>query len=186
MLEDLKKSLEILKAGGIILYPTDTIWGLGCDATNESSVQRIFHIKKRADEKSMLILLDTPGRLHQYVIVPEIAWELLEAGTSAMTIIYPAAKNLAPSLISLDGSTGIRITKDEFCQELIKRFGKPIVSTSANISGNPSPEIFDEIDDEIKTSVDYIVKWRQQDMNKRAPSSIIKLEANGVFKIIRK
>jgi L-threonylcarbamoyladenylate synthase len=186
MQEDLKKSLDVLRKGGLILYPTDTIWGIGCDATNESAVQKIFLIKKREDFKSMLILVDSPGKLERYVIVPDIAWELIEVGTSPLTIIYPGARNLAPGLIAVDGSAGIRITSDEFCLELIKRFGKPIVSTSANLSGTPSPAIFDEIRDEIISSVDYVVSWRQDDIQKRPASAIIKLEENGSFKIIRK
>ena len=186
MHEDLKKSLEVLRNGGLILYPTDTIWGIGCDATNESAVQKIFLIKKREDFKSMLILLDSPGKLERYVTVPDIAWELIEVSTSPLTIIYPGARNIAPGLIAGDGSTGIRITTDDFCIELIKRFGKPIVSTSANISGTASPAIFDEIGDEIISSVDYVVSWRQDDIQKRFASSIIKLEENGSFKIIRK
>jgi L-threonylcarbamoyladenylate synthase len=186
MTDDLKKSLEVLRKGGLILYPTDTIWGIGCDATNEAAVQKVFMIKKREDSKSMLILLDSPGNLERYVTVPGIAWELIEVSNSPVTIIYPGAKNLAYGLISSDGSTGIRITTDEFCTELIKRFGKPIVSTSANISGTPSPAIFDEISDEIISSVDYVVSWRQNDIQKRPASSIIKLEENGIFKIIRK
>jgi L-threonylcarbamoyladenylate synthase len=186
MQEDIKKSLEVIRTGGLILYPTDTIWGIGCDATNEQAVQRIFRIKKREDSKSMLILLDSTARLNAYVTVPDVAWELIEVSTSPLTIIYPGAKNLAKGLIAEDGSTGIRITSDEFCNELIKRFGRPVVSTSANISGTPSPAIFDEIGDEIISSVDYVVKWRQNDITRKPASSIIKLEENGVFKIIRK
>ncbi len=186
MQDDLKKTLVVLRTGGLILYPTDTVWGIGCDATNEQAVQRIFRIKKRDDHKSMLILLDYPGRLNSYVTVPEIAWELINVSTSPLTIIYPGAKNLAKALISEDGSVGIRITSDEFCMELIRRFGKPVVSTSANISGAPSPAIFDEIGDDIISSVDYVVNWRQDDIQKRAASSIIKLHENGRFKIIRK
>ena len=185
MQEDLKKSLEALRTGGLILYPTDTIWGIGCDATNDLAVQKIFQIKKREDFKSMLILLDSPGKLDRYVIVPDIAWELIEVSTSPLTIIYPGARNLAPGLIAEDGSAGIRITTDEFCIDLIKKFGRPIVSTSANISGTPSPAIFDDIRDEIISSVDYVVNWRQDDIQKRPASSIIKLEENGLFKIIR-
>jgi L-threonylcarbamoyladenylate synthase len=186
MQEDIKKSLVVLRSGGLILYPTDTIWGIGCDATNEQAVQRIFRIKKRDDSKSMLILLDLPGRLNAYVTVPDVAWELIEVSTFPLTIIYPGAKNLAKALIAEDGSAGIRITNDEFCIELIKRFGKPVVSTSANISGTPSPATFDEIGDEIISTVDYVVEWRQNDITRKPASSIIKLEENGVFKIIRK
>jgi L-threonylcarbamoyladenylate synthase len=186
MAEDIIRSLEVLRAGGIILYPTDTIWGLGCDATNEAAIRKILRIKKSDDKKSMLILLDEPGKLRNYVTVPDIAWELIEVSTSPLTLIYPGARNLAPGLIAGDGSAGIRITDDEFCRHLISKFRKPVVSTSANITGTPSPAGFSEISDEIINSVDYVVQWRQEDTIKRQHSSIIKLEQNGSFKIIRK
>ena len=184
--DDIQQAIVSLKGGGIILYPTDTIWGLGCDATNEEAIKRIYAIKRREDSKSMLVLLDEPGRLQTYVReVPEIAWELMEVSVKPLTIIYPEGKNLAPSVVSADGSIGIRIVNDPFCRELIHKFRKPLVSTSANISGTPSPAIFDEISDEIRNLVDYVVKWRQDDYIKRAPSSIIKLSYGGLFKIIR-
>ena len=186
MQEDIKKALEILKSGGVILYPTDTVWGLGCDATNEAAVSKIYSIKKREDSKSMLVLLNNSTRISAYIReVPEIAWELIDAAINPITLIYPGAKNLAKNLIAEDGSIGIRIPDDEFCCELIKRFGKPIVSTSANISGEKTPSVFDEISDEIKDSADYIVEWRQDDYTKKPPSSIIKLGEGGLFKIIR-
>ena len=186
MTEDIQKSFEVLRKGGVILYPTDSIWGLGCDATNALAAERIFRIKDREDAKSMLILLDDPGRLERYVTVPEIAWELIESSDSPITIIYPGAKNLAKGLIADDGSAGIRITNDPFCIALIRKLGKPIVSTSANKSGQPSPSVFDEIDGDIISQVDYTVQWRQDDIYSKKPSSIIKIEENGVFKIIRK
>jgi L-threonylcarbamoyladenylate synthase len=186
MQEDIKNALEILRKGGVILYPTDTVWGLGCDATNQEAVAKIYEIKKREDSKSMLTLIDHSGRLNSYIKeIPEIAWELIDASISAITIIYPGAKNLAKNLIAEDGSIGIRISDDDFCKELIKRFGKPLVSTSANISGGNTPSVFSEISEEIKDSVDYIVEWRQDDYTKKPPSSIIKLGEGGVFKIIR-
>lgn len=186
MQEDIKKSLEVIKNGGVILYPTDTVWGLGCDATNQEAVSRIYKIKKREDSKSMLVLIDHTGRLGSYVKeIPDIAWELIDAAVSPITLIYPGAKNLAKNLIAGDGSIGIRISDDEFCRELIKRLGKPLVSSSANISGKKTPFVFSEISDEIKDSVDYIVEWRQDDETKRPPSSIIKLGEGGLFKIIR-
>jgi L-threonylcarbamoyladenylate synthase len=186
MQEDIKKALEILKSGGVILYPTDTVWGLGCDATNEEAVAKIYSIKKREDSKSMLVLLNNSARISSYIKdVPEIAWELIDAAVSPLTLIYPGAKNLAKNLIAEDGSIGIRITDDEFCCELIKRFGKPIVSSSANVSGEKTPAIFSEINDEIKDSVDYTVEWRRDDFTKKSPSSIIKLGEGGLFKIIR-
>lgn len=186
MNEEINRALEVLRKGGLILYPTDTIWGIGCDATNEDAVNRIYRIKKRDDSKSMLILLDSDSRLPSYVRdVPEIAWELNEASDEPLTIIYPGARNIASNLIASDGTAGIRITRDPFCNGLISRFRKPVVSTSANISGQPSPSIFEEITDEIKDSVDYIVNWRQDDSKKGTPSSIIKLDSSGRFTIIR-
>lgn len=186
MQEDIKKALETLRNGGIILYPTDTVWGIGCDATNSAAVARVYEIKKREDSKSMLVLIDQAGRLNSYVReIPDIAWELIEATDKPMTIIYPQAKNLAANLIADDGSIGIRVSDDDFCRELVKRFNKPIVSTSANISGNPTPSVFSEISEEIKDSVDYVVEWRQEDTTKTPPSSIIKLGEGGLFKIIR-
>lgn len=187
MIEDIKSALEVLKKGGIILYPTDTIWGIGCDATNFEAVKKIYNLKKREDSKSMLVLIDSETRLSQYITeVPEIAWQLIEVSTEPMTIIYPEAKNLANNLIAEDGSIGIRITKEEFANSLLQKFRKPIVSTSANISGEKSPSFFDEITDEIKNSVDYIVKYRQSDRTIKKASSIIKLGKKNEIEIIRK
>jgi len=185
--EDVAKAVEILRSGGIILYPTDTIWGIGCDATNTASVNRIYEIKKRQDTKSMLVLMENPNLLTSYIAeVPEIAWELIDVADSPLTIIYPRAKNLAANLLATDGSIGIRITNEAFTQQLIQRFRKPIVSTSANISGQKSPQNFAEISDEIKQSVDYIVGFRQDDRTKSNPSGIIKLGVGGQIEIIRK
>lgn len=187
MHEDLKKAVEILKAGGIILYPTDTIWGIGCDATNEEAVKRVYEIKKREDSKSMLVLMENPALLDRYVNdVPEIAWDLIEVTTTPLTVIYPNAKNLAPNLIASDGSIGIRFTKEPFSSQLVQRFRKPIVSTSANISGEKSPAFFNEISEEIKQQVDYIVEYRRDDVSPSQPSSIIKLGPGGRIDIIRK
>lgn len=186
MKEDVEKALEVLRGGGVIVYPTDTVWGLGCDATNEKAVEKIYRIKKRADSKSMLTLLDSESRLPSYIReVPEIAWELIEVTDTPLTIIYPDARNLAVNLLAEDGSAGIRITSDPFCQALISRLKKPLVSTSANISGETAPSIFSEISDEILSQADYIVKWRQEDMARSKPSSIIKLGHGGVITIIR-
>jgi L-threonylcarbamoyladenylate synthase len=187
MNEDIQKALEVLMKGGVILYPTDTVWGLGCDATNEAAVKRIYEIKQRDDSKSMLVLMDDAGRVASYVRdMPSIAYDLMEANDQPMTLIYPGAKNLAKNLIAEDGSIGIRVATDEFCRKLLYRFRKPIVSSSANISDSPSPANFGEISAEIKTAVDYVVKWRQNDSNKRKPSSIIKLGPKGEVEIIRK
>jgi len=187
MHDDIKKALEILKDGGVILYPTDTIWGIGCDATNEKAVERIYKIKKREDSKSMLVLMENPALLERYINeVPEIAWDLVEVATTPLTVIYPNAKNLAKNLIADDGSIGIRFTKEVFTTQLLQRFHRPLVSTSANISGEKSPVFFAEISEEIKTQVDYIVEYRQDDLTPAQPSSIIKLGVGGRIDIIRK
>lgn len=187
MNEDIKKAIEVLKEGGIILYPTDTIWGVGCDATNEEAVEKLYAIKQRDKSKSMLILLDNPVKLQTYIQeVPDIAWDLIDLTDKPLTIILNGAKNLASNLISNDGSIGIRITAEDFSRELCKRFRKPIVSTSANITGQTAPQNFNQIDPEIISLVDYVVEYRQNEINKHTPSSIIKLEANGSINIIRK
>ena len=187
MNEDLKNALDVLKRGGVILYPTDTIWGLGCDATNEAAVQRIYSIKQREDSKSMLVLMENPALLERYVNeVPDIAWDLIEVASTPLTVIYPNAKNLAKNLLAEDGSIGIRFTREEFSAELLRRFRRPLVSTSANISGQPFPATFYDISEEIKKSVDYIVRFRQEETTPAQPSSIIKLGAGGQIEIIRK
>lgn len=187
MHNDLKKALEVLKNGGVILYPTDTIWGIGCDATKPEAVQRIYKIKKREDSKSMLVLMENPALLERYVDdVPEVAWDLVEVSTTPLTVIYLKAKNLADNLIAADGSVGIRFTKEKFTAQLLQRLRKPLVSTSANISGETAPAIFDEISDEIKDAVDFIVEYRQDDISVAKPSSIIKLGSGGKIDILRK
>ncbi|MCG8410169.1 MAG: threonylcarbamoyl-AMP synthase [Bacteroidales bacterium] len=186
MKNDIDKAIEVLRQGGVILYPTDTIWGLGCDATNEEAVDRIYKIKQRNDQKSLLILLDNAGKIPSYVgSVPDVAWDLIDFATKPLTIIYNDAKNLALNLVSEDGSIGIRIPNDDFCQRLIQRFRKPIVSTSANISGQNAPQNFSEINQELLKLVDYVVDWKQDDFSKSQASSIIKLGNGGEFKIIR-
>jgi L-threonylcarbamoyladenylate synthase len=184
--EDIKECLTTLNKGGIILYPTDTIWGLGCDATNPSAVEKIFSIKSRNQAKSLLILVDGEPMMERYAKnIPEIAFELTSVSDSPLTIILPEGKNLAGGVCSEDGSVGMRICKDDFCQELIGRLRKPIVSTSANLSQKPSPENFDDIDESIINAVDYVVKYRQDDRRKHSASPIIRLEQNGTIKIIR-
>lgn len=184
--EEIKKTVKILQQGGVILYPTDTIWGLGCDATNEKAVTRVYEIKKRTDTKAMLILVDDTSKILNYVEeVPEMAWQLVELTTKPLTIIYPKAKNLPYNLVAEDESIGIRVTDEEFSKKLCAQFGKPIVSTSANISGKATPLNFSEISDEIKSAVDYIVKYRQKETLKPKPSSIIKIEKGNVIQIIR-
>lgn len=185
--EDIVKAVEVLRSGGVILYPTDTIWGIGCDATNPAAVRRIYEIKQRVDAKSMLILMENPNLLNSYISeVPEIAWDLIEVADTPLTIIYPGAKNLATNLYATDGSIGIRITSEPFTQQLIQRFRKPVVSTSANISGQKSPQNFSEISGEILRLMDYIVDYRQDDLSKSNPSGIIKLGIGGQIEVIRK
>ena len=186
MHDEIKKTVEVLRSGGVILYPTDTVWGLGCDATNEQAVKRIFEIKKRADAKAMLVLIDNPGKLQSYVDeVPDIAWDLIEITEKPLTIIYPEARNLAPNLIAEDKSVGIRITSEDFSKKLCAQFRKPIVSTSANVSGEPTPANFSQISDEIKSAVDFVVNFRQDELSQPKPSSIIKLGKGNIFQLIR-
>ncbi len=187
MQEDIRKACEVLRNGGMILYPTDTIWGIGCDATNEEAVKKIYKLKQRDDSKSMLLLLDNPAKLQTYVQeVPDIAWDLIELADKPLTIIYEGARNLAPALIAADGTIGIRITHELFSRELCKQFRKPIVSTSANISGQPTPSRFSQISREIIEGVDYVVKYRQKEQTDSKTSSIIRLTRNGTIQIVRK
>lgn len=188
MEEELKNTLEVLKKGGTILYPTDTVWGIGCDARNKEAVNKIYKIKERAEYKSMVVLVSDDKMINRYVKeVPAIAWDLIEtAGTDPLTIIYPDGRMLAENIIAADSSVGIRIVQDEFCRNLIHKFGKPIVSTSANISGDPTPTGFPGINPKIINKVDYIVNLRQKEANNPKPSTIIKVALNGEVKIIRK
>lgn len=175
-----------MREGGVILYPTDTIWGIGCDATNEEAVRRVYEIKQRADSKAMLVLVDSAVKVDFYVQdVPDVAWDLIELADKPLTIIYSGARNLASSLLAEDGSVGIRVTNEAFSKRLCQQFRKAIVSTSANVSGQPSPQNFSEISSEIKEAVDYIVNYRREETDKAKPSSIIKLDKGGVIKIIR-
>lgn len=184
--DEIKKACEVLQKGGVILYPTDTVWGIGCDATNEEAVRRVYEIKKRADSKAMLVLVDSPVKVDFYVKdVPMVAWDLIEMATRPLTIIYDGARNLAPNLIAEDGSVGIRVTNEEFSRQLCFRFRKAIVSTSANISGEPAAAVFSEISEEILNAVDYVVDYRREETGHPKPSSIIRLGAGGVVKIIR-
>ena len=184
--DDINKCLEVLRGGGIILYPTDSIWGIGCDATNEEAVRKVYALKRRSDHKAMLLLMDSSAKLNYYVQeVPDVAWDLIELADSPLTVIYSGARNVASNLLAEDGSVGIRITQEEFSHKLCERFRKPLVSTSANVSGAPSPANFSEISETIKSGVDYIVRYRQEDLSKAAPSHIIKLGAGGLVKIIR-
>ena len=175
-----------MREGWVILYPTDTIWGIGCDATNEDAVRRVYEIKQRQDSKAMLVLVDSSVKVDFYVQdVPEVAWDLIDLADKPLTIIYSGARNLAANLLAEDGSVGIRVTNEDFSKRLCQQFRKAVVSTSANISGQPSPRNFSEISEEVKSAVDYIVGYRQEEMSNPKPSSIIKLDKGGVIKIIR-
>jgi L-threonylcarbamoyladenylate synthase len=174
---DILNCLGILKQGGIILYPTDTIWGVGCDATNPKAVEKIYSLKKRSDEKSMIVLVAAEKEIVKHVAQPDLKiFNYLNTVQKPTTVIYQGAIGLADNLVAKDGSIAIRICKDEFCKELISRFRKPIVSTSANISGEPFPKNFSEINAGIKTRVDYVVQYRQNDSTPSAPSRLIKWE----------
>lgn len=189
--EDLQEALRVLRAGGIILYPTDTVWGIGCDATNPEAVKRIYALKRREDSKSMLVLLDSAAKLDYYADVPETAETLLETtnepmeNTKPLTIIYPNARNLAPNLIAEDGSIGIRITREPFSNALCAQLKHPLVSTSANISGEPTAHFFRKISPEIINGVDYVCRFRRDDETPHEPSTIIKVNADNTFIIIR-
>lgn len=187
MEEEIKNAIEVLRKGGVILYPTDTVWGIGCDARNKDAVAKVFKIKERAEYKSMVILVCNETMINRHVKeVPEVTWELLESAEEPLTIIYPDGRMLAEKLIAADGSIGIRLVKDDFCNTLIHKFGKPLVSTSANISGEATPTSFSDIKLDILNKVDYIVNFRQEEINNIKPSSIIKVALNGEIKIIRK
>ena len=184
---ELTNALAALHSGGTILYPTDTVWGIGCDCTNERAVDKIFKIKKRDSSKSLVLLVDNDARLLRYVkTVPEIAWELMQFSDKPLTIVYPEGKNVAKNMIGPDKSIAIRITSDIFCKNLIRSFDNGLVSTSANISGNASPENFSDIDEEILSAVDYVVDLRQEEKTPASPSSIIKVGLKGEIQIIRK
>lgn len=184
--DDFQQALETLKKGGIILYPTDTVWGIGCDARNEEAVRKIFRLKQREDAKSMLCLLDEAGKLQGYIReVPSMAWDLIELSSKPLTIIYPDAQGVAPSLVAEDGSLGIRITREPFTHDLCARLHAPIVSTSANISGEPAARNYSEVSEAIVSGVDYVVRFRQGDKSEPQPSSIVKLGKNNEIKVIR-
>ena len=183
---DIVQCLKVLSNGGLILYPTDTVWGIGCDATNAEAVKRIYQLKQRDDSKALIVLLDSAEHLDHYVVdVPEIARELIDVAVKPLTIIYEGAYNLAPNVLGSEDSVGIRIPNDEFCHRLCERFGKPIVSTSANVSGKATAKTFADIDTSIVQGVDYAVEYRRDDTTARQPSNIILLSRDGTFKIIR-
>ncbi len=185
--DEIAKALKVLQEGGIILYPTDTIWGIGCDATNTEAVEKIYRLKQRNEAKSMIILLDTENKLESYISeVNPLAYELIEYAENPLTLVMPGAKNVSPALIGGDGSVGIRISKHPFCQQVLQRLRKPLVSTSANISGKPSPQYFAQIAPEIIDGVDYVVDIDQHNMEIKTPSTIMRLAPNGSFEFIRR
>lgn len=184
--DDIQTCVKVLREGGLILYPTDTIWGIGCDATNNEAVKKIYALKKRDPGKSMLILASDTNMVDRYVNdFPDIAEELFDTTDSPLTIILPDAVNLASDLPAENGSIGIRIPDDPFCQELLRRFRRPIVSTSANFSGAPSPSWFGDINPELIEKMDHVANWKQEDRTRNKASSIIKIDVDGSFKIIR-
>ena len=183
---DITQCLKVLSDGGLILYPTDTVWGIGCDATNAEAVKRVYQLKQRDDSKALIVLIDSAEHLDHYVVdVPEIARELIDVAVNPLTIIYEGAYNLANNLLGPQDSVGIRIPNDEFCHRLCERYGKPIVSTSANVSGEATPRTFANIDEAIVKGVDYAVEYRRDDTTPHQPSNIILLSRDGTFKIIR-
>ena len=184
--EEVARALAVLKSGGIILYPTDTVWGIGCDATNEAAVAKIYALKKREDRKGMLILTDKIDNVSKYANkIPEIAWELLEVADKPLTLILPDARGVAPNLVPEEGSIGIRVVNHEFCKKLIYKLGRPLVSTSANVAGAATPVTFPEISREIREGVDYVVSTEVEGRPTRKASSIIQLGLGGEIKIIR-
>jgi len=184
--QDIRNAVEVLRKGGVILYPTDTVWGIGCDATNEEAVARVYKIKQRDDSKALICLVDSDARLQRYVRqVPEVAWQLIDCVVKPTTLILDGAVNLAPNLIADDGSIGIRITNEPFSHELCFRFQKALVSTSANISGEPAAQNYRDIDPRILEQVDYVCFSRRQEHKPHQPSAIIKLSLDGQVKIIR-
>lgn len=184
--DDIRNALKTLRAGGVILYPTDTVWGLGCDATNSEAVKKIYTIKQRAESKSLIILVNSPSMLTRYVDnPPDVALQIAELTEKPLTIVYDRGRSLAEGVASADGSVGVRICADPFCDDLITALRKPLVSTSANISGSDAPAIFDEISEELKASVDYVCLWRQDDRSRAKASSVIRVSENGVVKILR-
>ena len=184
--EDMRCAVEVMRRGGVVLYPTDTVWGIGCDATNAEAVRRVYEIKRRAESKALIVLVDSMAKLSGCVReVPDMAWSLVELTDKPLTIIYDGARNLAGNLIAEDGSVAIRVTEERFSKALCGRMHVPVVSTSANVSGEPTPKNFSEISQTIVGAVDYVVRYRQDDTAKPNPSSIIKLGINGEVKVIR-
>lgn len=184
---DVKQAVEALKEGKVILYPTDTIWGLGCDPTNEDAIRKIYHIKGREEGKAMIILIERIEQLRDYVVqVPDIAWDIVDFAENPLTVIYPKGKNVSSILLPPEGSIAIRLVRDEFCKAVIRKFGKAIVSTSANKSGEKSPGNFSEIDSAVISSADFVAQWRREEKNTAKPSTIMQVGLKGEVKFIRK
>ena len=186
MIDEIQQAQNVLIEGGLILYPTDTVWGIGCDASNPEAVKKVYDLKNRADTKALITLVASEVMLERTVVdIPEIAWDLIDAAEKPLTIIYQEVKGIAHNAIAEDGSCAIRLPKDNFCQQLVQSLGKPLISTSANTSGTPTPQSFNDIEPSILSGVDYVVNLRQQEKSKNTPSSIILLKKNGEIKIIR-
>jgi L-threonylcarbamoyladenylate synthase len=184
--DDIESCIKVLNEGGLILYPTDTVWGIGCDATNEAAVTRIYHLKKRNENKTMIILVADEQDIVNYTDQKNLSiFDYIKGIQHPATVIYNNAKNIASNLINIDGSIGIRIVKDDFCKKLIRKFGKPIVSTSSNISGYPPPAFFSDIDINILNGVDYVVWHRREEQVPGKPSTVIKINQDGTYFIIR-
>jgi len=184
--EEIARTVEVLRKGGSILYPTDTIWGLGCDATNTRAIKRLQKIKQRSDNKHFIILLDGTDRLQEYVkLIPEAAWDLYQQIQTPLTIVFPDARNLSKLVIGKDRTVGIRIPRDDFALELVRQFGKPVISTSANLSGDPPPMFFRDINPVLLQEVDYVVDFHRDRIQETKPSTIIRLHENGEFEVIR-
>jgi len=184
--DDLSQAVEVLSRGGVILYPTDTVWGIGCDATNFAAVERVLQIKKRPDGKSMLILVSDIKMAERYTQdTPELTWKVMKETLDPLTLIFPHARNLAQNLPAPDGSIGIRLPKDSFCIEMISRLGRPVVSSSANRSKEHPPQIYLDIPQSMIDLVDYVVKWRQDDFQPGSPSTVVKLGPDGEMEMIR-
>ena len=186
MKTEINQCLHIMRSGGVILYPTDTVWGIGCDASNKNAVEKIYQLKKREESKALITLVNNEAMLERVVVdIPEIAWELIDVADRPLTIIYEKVKGIASNAIAENGSCSIRLVKNTFCESLISRFGKPITSTSANVSGKPTPKNFQEIDPFILKNVDYVVDVNFDNSQETKPSNIVELKNNGSIKIIR-
>ncbi len=186
-INDINKAVEVLRRGGVILYPTDTIWGIGCDATNSEAVKRVFEIKKRSDAKALITLVDSVAALERVVEeVPDVAYQLIDVAVEPLTIVYDHGVGVAPELLAEDGSVGVRVTGEAFSQALCRAFRRPLVSTSANISGEPAPACFDDISEDLRSAVDYVCETGRVAPHGAKASAVIKISSGGLFKILRK